>query len=524
MPMLRTRRRFLATLALAGAAGILRAPGVLAAEGPLETTRVRRVNDRSICIAPEYVADELLRADIRYVEAPGSLQYDAFLRGELDFIGASIPIIEAGAPIVVLAGINIGCFELFATEGVRHIADLKGKTIGLRATPVDLLRLTAAEVGLDPANDIRWVAATDGGVDPLELFVQGKIDAFLGFPPEPQELRARRVGHVILNTTTDRPWSQYFCCMLASSRDYVRKYPVATKRVLRAVLKAADLCAAEPDRVARRTVSGGFAENYDYALQTVSEIPYEKWREYDPEDTMRFFALRLHEAGLIKSSPQKGKSVGVPALGSNQHIFLTAMVAHIGLDPVSDIHWVTNPSIKPVDAFVQGKSDGFLGFPPEPQELRARNVRHVVVNSALDRPWSECFCGMLAGNSEYIRKYPVATKRVLRALLKAADLYATAPAVVAWRLVDGGFTDRYGDALQMLKVLPYDKWRQYGAEDTVRFYALRLHDAGMIKADPKKIIADTTDGRFLNDLKRELRVSNEVYEELDLASIKASVS
>ena len=201
----------------------------------------------------------------------------------------------------------------------------------------------------------------------------------------------------------------------------------------------------------------------------------------------------------------KGKSVGVPALGSNQHIFLTAMVAHVGLDPVSDIHWVTNPSIKPSDAFVQGKIDGFLGFPPEPQELRARNVRHVVVNSALDRPWSEYFCCMLAGNSEYVRKYPVATKRVLRAVLKAADLCATAPAVVARRLVDGGFTDRYGDALQMLQDVPYDKWREYDAEDTVRFYALRLHEAGMIKADPKKIIADTTDWRFLNDLKRELK-------------------
>ena len=312
MVMMQTRRRFLATLAFVGAAGVLRAPRALAAEAPLETTSVRLVNDRSICIAPEYVADELLRAegftDIRYVEAPGSLQYDAFLRGELDFtnfLGASIPIIEAGAPIVVLAGINIGCFELFAREGIRHIADLKGRTIGLSTAPVDLLRLMAAEVGLDPVKDIRWVTASDGGVDPLELFVQGKIEAFLGFPPEPQELRARRVGHVILNTTTDRPWSEYFCCMLASSRDYVRKYPVATKRVLRAVLKAADLCAAEPDRVARRIVGGGFAENYDYASETLRDIPYEKWREYDPEDTMRFYALRLHEAGLIKSSPQK---------------------------------------------------------------------------------------------------------------------------------------------------------------------------------------------------------------------------
>jgi NitT/TauT family transport system substrate-binding protein len=313
MPTMQTRRRFLATLSLAGAAGLMRAPPALATEAPLETTTVRLVNDRSICIAPEYVAEELLRAegftDIRYAEAPGSQQVDALLRGDLDFAnffpGGNIPQIDAGVPIVVLAGIHVGCFELFAREGIRHIVDLKGKTIGLRVTPVGVLTLMAAEVGLDPTKDIHWVTGADRGTDPLELFVQGKIDAFLGFPPEPQEPRARHAGHVILNTTTDRPWSQYFCCMLASNRDYVRKYPVATKRVLRAVLKAADLCASEPDRVTRRIVTGGFAETYDYALQTVSEIPYEKWRDYDPEDTMRFYALRLHESGLIKSSPQK---------------------------------------------------------------------------------------------------------------------------------------------------------------------------------------------------------------------------
>jgi NitT/TauT family transport system substrate-binding protein len=109
----------------------------------------------------------------------------------------------------------------------------------------------------------------------------------------------------------------------------------------------------------------------------------------------------------------------------------------VSSDPVSDIHWVTDPSIKPIDAFVQGKIDGFLGFSPGPQALRARNVRHVVVNSVLDRPWSEYFC-MLAGNSDYVRKNPVATKRVLRAVLKAADLCATEPAVVARLCRSGG--------------------------------------------------------------------------------------
>ena len=76
----------------------------------------------------------------------------------------------------------------------------------------------------------------------MQLFVDGKIDAFLGIPPEPQELRARKIGHMIVNSAVDRPWSQYFCCMLAANTDFVHKYPVATKRVMRAILKAADLC------------------------------------------------------------------------------------------------------------------------------------------------------------------------------------------------------------------------------------------------------------------------------------------
>jgi NitT/TauT family transport system substrate-binding protein len=163
----------------------------------------------------------------------------------------------------------------------------------------------AAHVGLDSAKDIRWVTATEPSVNPLDLFAEGKICAFLGFPPEPQELRARRAGHVILSKMVDRRWSQYFCCMLLGRREYVRQYPVATKRVLRAILKATDLCATEPMRVARSLVDAGITPRYDYALQTLNDIPYNNWREYDAEDTLRFYALRMHEAGLIKSSPNR---------------------------------------------------------------------------------------------------------------------------------------------------------------------------------------------------------------------------
>jgi NitT/TauT family transport system substrate-binding protein len=283
---------------------------------------VRLVNDGSICIAPEYAAKELLRAegftDIRYVEVPSARQIEGLERGVVDFVlfvpPAHIPAIDTGFPVAVLAGVHVGCFELFAKEGIRSVADLKGKSVGLKAAPPALLTLMAAQVGLDAAKDISWV--TDPSVKPLDLFAEGKIDAFLGFPPEPQELRARHAGHVIVNTSVDRPWSQYFCCMFASTREYVRKHPIATKRVLRAVLKATDLCVTEPAQVARRIVDGGFTAQYEYASATLSEVPYDRWRDYDAEDTMRFYALRLHDAGMIKSSPQK-----IIAEGTNWRFF-----------------------------------------------------------------------------------------------------------------------------------------------------------------------------------------------------------
>ena len=181
------------------------------------------------------------------------------------------------------------------------------------------------------------------------------------------------------------------------------------------------------------------------------------------------------------------------------------MAAHVGLDPAKDIHWVTSTSPKPMELFADGKIDAFLGLPPEPQELRGRNIGRVIVNSVLDRPWSQYFCCVLAANREYIRKYPIATKRVLRAIVKAADLCATEPARVARQIVDAGFTPSYDYALQTIKEIPYVRWREYNPEDAVRFYALRLREAGMIKSSPNKILADGTDWRHWNELKRELK-------------------
>jgi NitT/TauT family transport system substrate-binding protein len=314
MPI-QSRRRFLTNAAFAGAAGLVIWKQAFAAEGPLETTAVRLPKTVGICVAPEYIVGDLLRAEgfaeIRQVPLPPGINTpEGIAQGIIDFglnfASLQVAGIDRGVPMLALAGIHVGCFELFAHDRVRSVTDLRGKSVGIAAigTPDHLfLSVIAANVGVDPRSEIGWVPS--GEIGAKQLFIDGKIDAFLGFPPEPQELRSRRIGRVIVNSAMDRPWSQYFCCMLAGSKDYIRNHPVATKRVVRAILKATDLCASDPAGVAQRLVAGGFTPRYDFAEQALREIPYDKWREYDSEDTIRFYALRLRESGFIKSTPQK---------------------------------------------------------------------------------------------------------------------------------------------------------------------------------------------------------------------------
>jgi NitT/TauT family transport system substrate-binding protein len=106
-----------------------------------------------------------------------------------------------------------------------------------------------------------------------------------------------------------------------------------------------------------------------------------------------------------------------------------------------------------------------------------------------------------------VREHPVATKRALRAILKANDLCATDPEQVGRLYVERGFVaaPHRDFVVQAMRELPYARWRDYDAEDTVRFQSLRLHEAGLVRLSPTKIIAQGTDWRFINELKKELK-------------------
>ncbi len=311
-----TRRDFVRLGALVGATSLVGGGrAALAAEPPPETTRIRLVRESSICLAPVYIAEELLRAEgfreIQYVPLEGTLGTGQMLgAGKADLGADAVPALilnlEAGDPIVIFGGLHSGCYELFGSARVRTIRDLKGKKVAvsdLRDDRHAFVAAMAVHVGLDPRKDIDWVVHP--APEAMRLLKDGRIDAFLGFPPEPQELRTKKIGNVIVNTTIDKPWSQYFCCMAVANRGFAARHPVATKRALRALLKASELCAREPERAARFLVDMKYSAQYDYALQTLKEVPYTRWREFVSEDSVRFYALRLHEGGMIKSSPQK---------------------------------------------------------------------------------------------------------------------------------------------------------------------------------------------------------------------------
>jgi len=129
----------------------------------------------------------------------------------------------------------------------------------------------------------------------------------MSFPPGSHELMQKGIGHLLVDTNIDKPWSQYFCCMVSGHNDFITKNPVATKRAVRAILKANDIVARDPEMATRILIEKQVIKESEYmlTLPELQHIPYTKWRDYNPEDTIRFYTLRMRDIGMLKSNPQQ---------------------------------------------------------------------------------------------------------------------------------------------------------------------------------------------------------------------------
>jgi len=294
--------------------GALGAPATLP---PPETTTVRIVIpftcDPGLMLAGDYLREEGF-TDVRYVNTPfferGWLlnrEADVSL-GHPEFITASL---DAGVPLVMLAGLHSGCLEVWAGPGIQNIGELRGKKIAVLRTDTSdqfyaFFATLLGYVGIDPLKEVQFIDAGGNRQEMINAFIEGRADAILTASGPAFRRLPKAPGHVILATTTDKPWSQYLCCTLVAHRDWARQNPIATKRVTRAVLRAVDRAAKDPPRAAHDQVAaagGGFTDE-SLVLETMAMCAY-NWRELDPEETLRFFALRLADAKLITSTPQQ---------------------------------------------------------------------------------------------------------------------------------------------------------------------------------------------------------------------------
>ncbi len=316
-----SRRQVIKGLSASAAAGLFGVgPGRAVADPPPETTSIRLLADPTfpaVCYAPQLVAEEFLRMegfteikyatyDENYVEATVLAAGNADMSA--GFASDYLVAVDSGAPISIIGGVHVGCVELFAGDQVKTIRDLRGKrvvvsTIG--GADYILLSTIAAQIGLNAERDFKWVVSSDFDEWP-NMLANGEVDAVATFPPMSYQFHDQRIGHVVLNTVSDEPWRHYFCCMLGAHSDFVKNYPVATKRAIRAMLKANALCTQDPQTAAALIDQHG--EEFggqELILRALKDIPYDAWRNFDVTASLRFYALRMHEAGMVNRAPNE---------------------------------------------------------------------------------------------------------------------------------------------------------------------------------------------------------------------------
>lgn len=284
---------------------------------PTETSSIRIPKVALTAAIAQAVAAEFLKeegfTDVQYVTLPRPEEiFSRFASGEFDLtlLPANMVTarVDAGDPIVALAGVNAGCFQIVASNAVKTLSDCRGKRLASsgQGFPDDIfLSLTLRNVGIDMRKEN--TVHTHPHDTAVQALTSGEIDVMVTYPPLVSRLRTSDIAHLILDANVDRPWSQYIFSFVVVHRDFLTKNPQATKRALRALLKAADVVAKEPERAAQASKAQGFIPEplYTPTLNELPMIPYNVWRTFDPADTMRFYALRLKEAGIVTGTPDQ---------------------------------------------------------------------------------------------------------------------------------------------------------------------------------------------------------------------------
>lgn len=273
------------------------------------------------CDAPLFAAERFLQEEgFTDIQLTGSGGVAGLVDGKADLAAIFMPTlataVDAGSPVVSLGGLHVGCAEVWAPPGVATLKDVRGRTVVVRSkAPADLaysfLAIGLKNAGMDPS-EVNFVVQADA--DLTKLFLEGKSDLLFLATTAAFAFKTNTAnkGRLVLDQAMEAPWSQQNCCSLTTTAAWAKANPVAAKRALRAIYRAADSLPKDRADAARNATGKGLfggAANTEVVRGAANMVAYE-WRKYDLAESLRFHARLLNGVGLLKMSPEDAVTKG----------------------------------------------------------------------------------------------------------------------------------------------------------------------------------------------------------------------
>lgn len=288
-----------------------------------ETTTIRIA--AGACDAPVMAAERFLREDgFTDVQLSDAAQIATLTNGKADlgtvFVTQHAAAVDSGNAVVALAGLHPGCAEIWAAPSVSSLAGLRGHTVAVPAKTADniaysMFSIALKNAGVDP-RDVNIAIDTD----PMKAFLEGRSDAVFVAATAAVALHGNPAnkGHLILDQAMEKPWSEQDCCILVANADWMRANPVAAKRAVRAILRAADSLGKDRGDAARLATDKGLfggAKNYEAVRAAANMVPLD-WRALDLARSLRFHAGLMGQAALVRASADEIVSKGTASVVS----------------------------------------------------------------------------------------------------------------------------------------------------------------------------------------------------------------
>ena len=235
-----------------------------------------------------------------YKSAAESKEAAALGKADWTFVSmvSAIVGLDKFANYKIVAGLHVGCHEIIAQLDITSVNELEGKTVaipGIGSTQHLVLLSALYGEGVDPEKVDLVVYPS---AEMPALLKAGKIDAAMGWPPIPEICSMEGIGHTILSTTLDPPWSDHMCCVLIAHTPWMEKNPEALRRVIKATYLAAAAVDADPPGMAKVLIDKGYAKNLPATTLALAKIPWLKFKFHHPEETIIYYAEDLYNFGI----------------------------------------------------------------------------------------------------------------------------------------------------------------------------------------------------------------------------------